>query len=223
MVMRNQVWGRGLLALALLGCMAQTAWAEDKRADREREALRRAQQQAQQMQKEKAELQSKLAASEQEKTTWATERQKLSAQAGSAQQKLKALGLQNEQLQAALDATTAEKTSVAAQLQEWTQRATDLGNKLARSDRELQQALADKKQLQMVLAQRDKTLAAYLEKNRQLYQAGRTVIDQCKDQSAGSMLLRLEPFTGIQMVEVENRLEQQRDALDAHKIIPDEQ
>ena len=221
--MKNLTINRICSIAVLLALMSHSVFAQDKRAEREREALRRAQQQAQQMQKEKADLEGKLASIEQEKTTLGAERSKLSAQVGTAQKRLKEETLKTEQLQKALDVLTAEKTTLTAQLQESTQRTTELGGKLAVSDRDLRQALSEKRQLQMVVAQRDKTLASYLESNRQLYQAGRKVIDQCKDQSAASTLLRLEPFTGLHLVEVETRLEKQRDALDSFKIVPEEQ
>jgi hypothetical protein len=60
------------------------------------------------------------------------------------------------------------------------------------------------------------------DKNLKLYQYGRNLIDQCRDHSASDAVLRLEPFTGIQRVAIENLLEEYRDKLDAQKVRTDE-
>jgi hypothetical protein len=56
------------------------------------------------------------------------------------------------------------------------------------------------------------------DRNAKLYAVWRSVIDECRDRSVKDTLLRLEPFTGIARVEIENRLEAQRDQLDAQKL-----
>jgi hypothetical protein len=50
-----------------------------------------------------------------------------------------------------------------------------------------------------------------------LYATGRELIDQCRDRSASDAVLRLEPFSGMGRVDLENRLEAVRDQLDSNK------
>jgi len=67
------------------------AWSQDKPASREREALRRVQQQMQQVRQEKLALEEKLAGFEQEKD-------KLAGQVNDAQTRAKSASAKNQQL-----------------------------------------------------------------------------------------------------------------------------
>jgi hypothetical protein len=51
-----------------------------------------------------------------------------------------------------------------------------------------------------------------------LYLHGRDLVESCRDRSAFDSVLRLEPFTGLRRVELENTLEEYRDKLDAQRI-----
>lgn len=187
------------------------AWSQDKPASREREALRRVQQQVQQVRQEKTALEEKLAGFEQEK-------EKLAGQVNDAQARAKSASAKNQQLQVALDAMTQEKQALQTQKTELEQRLAELTTKHASTERELAQTQVQKKQTESTLSTRDQQVASCEDKNLKLYQHGRGLIEQCRDRSATDVLLRLEPFTGIKRVGLENVLEEYRDKLDAQKL-----
>ena len=212
----------GLLILLVLGNTFPTgnAWSEDKRASREREALRNAQQQVQQLRQEKTALEEKLASFEQEKAKLAQEKKKLAGQISGAQARAESEGTQRQQLQLSLDIMTEQKETLQTQKAELDQRLAELTTKQTNTENELTQAQAQKKQMESTLVTRDQQVTLCEDKNFKLYQHGRNLIEQCRDRSATDVMLRLEPFTGIKQVEIENLLEEYRDKLDAQKLIP---
>lgn len=214
----------GLLILLVLAStfLTSNAWSEDKRVSREREALRNAQQQVQQLRQEKTALEEKLASFEQEKAKLAQEKKKLAGQVNGAQARAESESTQRQQLQLALDAMTQEKETLQAQKTELDQRLAELTTKQASIERELAQTQAQKKQVESTLLTRDQQVNICEDKNFKLYQYGRNLLEQCRDRSAADVVLRLEPFTGIKQVEIENLLEGYRDQLDAQKLVPAE-
>ena len=199
--------------------LTSNVWSQDKPASREREALRRAQQQVQQIRQEKTTLEEKLASFEQEKTALVQEKEKLAGQMNGAQARAKSESAKGQQLQLALDAMTQEKQTLQAKTAELDQRLAELTTKHANIERELAQTQAQKKQAQSTLSMRDEQVASCEDKNMRLYRYGRDLIGQCRDHSATDAVLRLEPFTGIKRVAIENLLEEYRDKLDTQKLI----
>lgn len=204
------------LASALV---AGDAWGQDKRASREREALRRTQQQVQQMRQEKTALEEKLAGFEQEKAVLSQEKEKQADQLRGAEARANSEGAKRRQLQAALEAMTREKQALQAQKDELDRLVTELTAKQANTTQQLTQSQAQHKQVETTLATRDKQVATCEEKNIMLYRHGRDLIDQCTDRSATDAMLRLEPFTGIRRVGIENMLEEYRDKFEAQKLV----
>lgn len=210
-----------LVPLVLAGALSGgNAWSEDKRVSREREALRNAQQQVQQLRQEKATLEEKLATFEQEKARLAQEKKKLAGQINGAQARAESESTQRQQLQLMLDAMTQEKDTLQAQKAELDQRLAELTTKQTHIENELAQIQAQKKQMESTLLTRDQQVTLCESKNLKLYQHGRDLVEQCRDRSATDAMLRLEPFTGIKRVEIENLLEEYRDKLDAQKLVP---
>ena len=211
-----------LLALVLLAntLTLSSAWAEDKRASREREALQRARQQVQQITQEKAALEGKLAGYEEEKAALAQEKEKLAGKARNAEARASGEGRKRQQLQAALDAVTKEKESLLEQKSDLEKRLIEMTAKQTQSARELEATLAQKKQADATVISHKKQVASCEDQNLKLYQYGRDLIEQCRDRSATGAVLRLEPFTGIKRVEIENLLETYRDKLDKEKLQP---
>jgi len=191
--------------------LASNAWSQDNRASRERIALRRAQQQVQQATQEKKALEEKLLGIEQEK-------EKLAGQIDGAQAQVKSESAKNRRLQLSLDTLTQEKQTLLAQKLELDQRFVELATKHAGTEQELAQSQAQNKQLQSTLLTRDQQVSSCEDKNVKLYQYGRDLIGQCQDHSATDLVLRLEPFTGIKRVEIENLLEEYRDKFDTQKL-----
>ena len=105
-----------------------------------------------------------------------------------------------------------------AQKGEFDQRLTELTTKQTNTERELAKTLAQRKQAESMIVARDQQVASCQEKNVMLYRHGRDLIEQCRDRSATDAVLRLEPFTGIKKVAIENLLEEYRDKLDAGKV-----
>ena len=223
-------------ALVLLAAMflAGQALGQDKAASREREALRRVQQQVQQLRQEKTALEEKLATAEQEKAKLSKEneslaqartglerdRKKLAGQVTLADKQTKEEATKALQLQALLDAANQDRQALAAQKAGLETRLAELAAKNATTERELAQVVAVRTRVESNLGIRDKELESCEGKNVQLYTHGRSLIDQCRDRSATDRVLRLEPFTGIGRVALENNLEEYRDKFDAQKLIP---
>ena len=193
-------------------------WSQDKPASREREALRRAQQQVQQIRQEKTALEEKLATFEQERKALIQEKEKLARQIDGAQARTKSESAKGQQLQLTLDALTQDKQTLQAKTAELDQRLAELTSKHASTERELAQTQEQKKQAQSTLLARDQHVASCEDKNISLYRYGRDLIGQCRDDSATDAVLRLEPFTGIKRVAIENLLEEYRDKLDSQKL-----
>ena len=203
-----------LMVFALTSAvLSGTAWCQDDRASRERIALRRVQQQVQQALQEKTALEEKLRGTEQEKD-------KLAGQINGAHARAKSESAKNQILQSALDAMTQEKQTLQTQKAELDQRFTDLTAKNAGTERELAQAQAQNKQYQSTISKRDQQVSSCEGKNTKLYLHGRELIGQCRDHSATDAVLRLEPFTGIKRIEIENILEDYRDKLDSERLLP---
>jgi chromosome segregation ATPase len=210
-------------ALALLcltgALLGGNAWAQDKAASREREALRKAQQQMQQVKQEKAALEAKVAGVEQEKNQLAAEKAKLAGQVRGSQARAKEDAAKSKALLVERDALAQDKQALLTQKTSLEKQLADMSAKLANTEQQLTQIRAQKVQTDSNLTARVQQLASCEDKNAKLYTHGRDLIKQCTDRSATDTLLRLEPFTGIKRVGIENVLEEYRDKLDAEKLI----
>lgn len=210
-------------ALAMLSGLAlPAAIGADKKASREREALQRARQQVQQLSQEKAALEAKLAGFEQEKAALAQEKEQLAGKIQDAETRAAGEGRKRTQLQRTLDAASKEKQSLLEQKNDLEKRLADMTARQATTARELAATQTQKQQADATAESRGRQIASCDDKNMKLYQHGRDLIEQCRDRSKTDTLLRLEPFTGIKRVEIENLLESYRDKLDAQKLLPSE-
>ena len=217
--MRNGLKTLSLLLIILGSLSSSWVWAQEKPGAREREALRRVQQQLQQVRQEKSAAEEKLASVEKEKTALKEDRDKLAAQVGSAQARAKAETAKVQKSQASLDSMSLDKQTLQTAKVDLEKQLADLTVKLATSQKELSQVQAKQKQSLSTLVVRDQQIAACEQKNVALYRHGRDLIDQCRDRSATDAVLRMERFTGIKRVEIENMLEEYRDRLDAEKSV----
>lgn len=203
------------LSLALLVCMAAVAphaEASDKKASREREALRRVQQQLSQAQGD-------LTAAEQDKARLAADLAK--AQASSKAEAGKAASLQHglATSKQQLMAVTAELAQVKETLAATAQQLADTRKTLADTTQTLQQTEAEKRRLETVKASNERDIASCEHKNLALYEVGRSLMDRFEHKSCGEILAEKEPFTGIRKVETENLMEEYRDKLDEQKMV----
>lgn len=214
-----------VLALILVGItlLGNSACADDKRSSREREALRRVQQQMQQMAQEKAALEQKVSGFEQEKSALSGEKDALAKKAQGAESRVAVETRKRQRLEQELETARKENQSLLEQKAEVEKRLLEMTATQTDSARQLAVLQGEKKQNEASLATREKQIAVCEDSNLKLYQYGRDLIKQCRDHSATDAVLRLEPVTGIKRVEIENLLEEYRDKLDAQKLIPDEQ
>lgn len=202
---------RALLLALLTTSLALPAMAQDdKRASREREALRRAQQQVQKSTQDLSALQQKFDAAEQE-------RAKLADEVGGAQTRAQNEAARGQRLQRDLQTVTSERDALKTRSAEQEGKLQELTAKLAQLDRDLTVARQRGQQLDTQGAGLREQVAACENRNTQLYATGRSLIEQCRDRSAKDTVLRLEPFTGMGRVGIENMLETHRDKLDEHK------
>jgi chromosome segregation ATPase len=189
------------------------AQAEDAKPNREREALRKTQQQLAQTNKERTALQEKMTAAEKDL-------EDLRKNVGQLQSRSNSEGTKNKALQAELAAAVSESQTLRAQKSDLEQRLASANTRIASSEKDLLQAQSQRKLLTENLQAKNQQVTACLQNNKDLYTAGRGLIEQCRDESTSARLLRLEPLTGTSKVFLENQLEAYRDKLDAAKILP---
>ncbi|OYZ55848.1 MAG: hypothetical protein B7X81_13155 [Hydrogenophilales bacterium 17-61-76] len=196
-------------------CMAAVslhAEASDKKSGREREALRRVQQQL-------VQAQGQIATLEQEKAKLTEDLGKSQAaskvaedQAASLQREVKA-GKQQQSSQAKeLVLVKAESSTTAQQL-------ADMRKSLDETTQALKQATADKNNLEAVKGHNEREIGVCESKNMALYGLGRSLMERFEHKTCGEILVQGEPFSGLNKVEVENLLEEYRDKLDDQKLI----
>ena len=205
----------GVLSMVLLLCLAGLslhAGAADKKAGREHEAMRRAQQQL-------AQAQGQIATLEQENA-------KLTGNLGKSQAAAKAAEGQSASLQHEVKAGKQQQSSQAKELAQVkadlgtaAQQLADTRKNLDETSRALQQASADKNALQALKSRNEREIGACESKNLALYKLGRSLMERFENKSCGETLTQGDPFTGIKRVETENLLEEYRDKLDEQKLI----
>lgn len=201
---------------ALIASLCSPVFSQEQ-SSRERQALRRAQQQVQKTSSELAAAQEKITAAEAEKA-------KLDIELGGAQDSLRVESVKARKLQQQLLALKAESDEFRQLSNEQKvageQRVLELGLRVAQLEKEIAVARDKGAQLEAVRVVQSQRIAVCEDHNAKLYAVGRSVVDECRERSAKDTVLRLEPFTGIAKVGIENRLEAQRDLLDAQKIQP---
>jgi chromosome segregation ATPase len=205
----------GALTLTISLCLAGASFhaeASDKKAGREREALRRVQQQL-------VQAQGQIAVLEQEKA-------KLTEGMGKAQAASKTAEGQSAILQREVKAGKQQQSSqanelalVKAELNTTAQQLADTRKRLDETTMALKQADSDKSNLEAVKTRNEREISACESKNLALYGLGRNLMERFENKSCGEILAQSDPFTGIKKVETENLLEEYRDKLDDQKII----
>ena len=204
------------LAVAMLPLGATAA---DKKANRDREMLRRVQVQLQQAQgqvssleAEKAQLSKDLESAQ--KTVKSTQRKVTRLSRDLQSERTRREGVEKELAQSRLDLASTRQ-----HLEETTGRLTETSKTLARTNQTLAATEADKTRLEGIKARNEREIASCEDKNLKLYQTGRELMLRFQRKTCGEVMAQGEPFTGLKRVEVENLLEEYRDKLDAQKLI----
>lgn len=205
---------RILLAL-LIGLLAlPAAAASDKKANREKEMLRRVQSQLQQSEGERAALAEAKAKLDKDLAT-------SKKQSGALSRKLKGLTTELDEAKKQLEQSTqdleAARLENSALKERLAKTETDLNQtrqQLATTSQTLRVTEADKRQLESLRKHHEKVIADLSERNRRLYEVGREVLDSWQ-RVAGS---KSDPVLGLKRVEIENLGEAIRDRLDTERI-----
>lgn len=200
---------RAILFLILAATMAAPAWAAGE--SRERQMLRRTQQQVQQLDRARAQAEQDRAAALADKEALARE---IAGEIVTARRERAARGRLERELKAArneLDALRARLGDTEKQL------ADNLVRQQADAQA-LTQLHTVKKRTEHELAGASRDLAACRAHNGQLYGLGREMMQKYREKTCADALAQVEPFTGLKRVEVENLLETWLDRLDREKV-----
>jgi len=194
---------RLLLLVAVIAAQPALA-AEDKKASREREQIRKLQQAQVQLESDKTKLQ-------QEKTQLETQGKELAEKSAKTEKSLAAANQRNSVLRKQQDATKAELDKVQRKLEETAAREKVLSARLASSE-------GQNKKLQAALTASQSEVNVCETKNEALYLHGRELQAKFDGQSTLDKLLAKEPVFGIKRVEIENTVQEYRDKFDAGKF-----
>jgi chromosome segregation ATPase len=210
-----------LIVAALLLLFANDALAQAaKQGDRDRETIRRLQQQLQKAQQdaagarnEKAELEKQLAAQKDELEKQRAELPKAQGEASRERGRRQSAEGEAEKLKAQL----AERDKALAE-------ARARGDDLARRERDALAVIAERdrglKAYQADLGRQNKEILACEAKNAQLYALNVEILERYRTKSVADVLAREEPFTGLRNVEVFNVVQEYRDKLDGQRVVP---
>lgn len=204
------------LVTALFGAALPAQGQEDKKAAREREALRRVQQALRQSEEQRAALQTENAA---------------------LQDKLKAASAKADQLAAAelrLDAERRRASRLDADLAKSRQAIAEMEKKLADAGARYEHLSQEHADALRTIASRDAQLkvqvavltqtrgeiAACEKKNLKLYGYGNELMQRYREKSAFEAIRQAEPLTGLQQAQIDNLLEEYRDKLQAQRAGP---
>jgi len=211
---------RLFLAMAIAVMLWSSASANsDPKASREREALRRAQMQLQQ-------VQGQISTLEQEKAQLGKERDQARKEARSVQARLRRSerGLADEKARGEqwvkeIEALKQDLASTRSRRAETESKLAETAKTLSQTQQNLARTEADKRALESVKARQEREIGACEGKNLKLYQIGRELMTRFEQKTCGEILAQKEPFTGLRRVQVENLLEEYRDKLDEQKLI----
>ena len=203
---------RSILIFILAAAVSTPAWAASE--SREKQLLRRMQQQVQQLEQARAQA-------EQEKATALADKESAELEVG----KLKASKRQLAGERSARSRAERDLKALQVETEALKVRLADTEKMLADSVK-LQRETADKlaqtesanRQTGNQLAGKHQDLKRCQTHNDSLYTLGREMMQKYRDKSCQDALAQAEPFTGLKKVEMENLLETWRDHLDREKL-----
>ena len=203
---------RAMLMFVMVTMMASPVWAAKE--SREKQMLRRMQQQMQQVEQARALAEQEKAAALAEKETLASEIDKLRADSATAKRERVTrtrLEHENRSIQAQLDALKTKLAETEKALADSQAQQRETANTLAQIE-------SAKKQSETQLTGTRQDLKQCQTHNGKLYGLGRDMMNKYRDKTCQDALAQAEPFTGLKKVEVENLLETWRDQLDREKL-----
>jgi len=218
----NSVNASFLLGLILVTSLfANAALAADKKD----KASRRAQQMVQQIQQEKAELQSRLDQETQAKAMLEADMAKATEENTALKAKLTTANRTIDTLQTGLKEMTAERLSFEAKLMKTQIELDATKTALSDSDNKYKTALYDLKvkELQRAtltnsLLQKSKVIDSCVAKNAKLYDYGLDLVKLYENPSQYKKIVLTEPFSQLKRVELENILQEFNDKVDEQRV-----
>lgn len=200
------------LCMLFLGLSVSSAWAAND--SREKQMLRRMQQQVQQTEQARA-------LAEQEKATVLADKENLEREldkAKSAGRKLSGERAARNRAEHDLKAAQAEIEVLKGKLAETETRLAEAQTQFRTTTETLVQTESVKKQTESQLADTRQNLQQCRTHNGRLYSLSREMMAKYRDKSCQDALAQAEPFTGLKKVEMENLMETWRDQADRDRL-----
>ncbi len=224
-MVKKCIWAVGVLLLALT---APNSFGQqgDKRAVREREAMRR-------LQVEQQQLSSQVQALESEKAKLASDTATKEKELGELKSRLKKKEaaeskLRNElktriaQVRADLEKVEVRYTQVSNDLKYMTESNARNAALIKARDAEIKDLNGKLEAQRAVIARQTQLLSAAEEKNKMLVKIGRDLMGRYKDKGVMDALRQREPFTQIERVRIQNTLQEYDEKLEAQRLaLPD--
>ena len=199
---------------------------DDRRVSREREMLRRLQDQTKKAEQEKMslvveleELKKKLKGAEQGAAKVGRRSRDTEKSLAQAEQRNAALVVEKVNLTERLDQMQKSLEEVRGDLARAEEKLSESGAALALAAQTRQTQKAEIDRAQSVLGQRDREIAACEVKNLKLYEYNVELLGRYQGKGFLDVLKQKEPLTGLKGVEMDNLLEEYRDKLDAQQIV----
>jgi len=207
---------RFVLSLLLVTMTGAPAWAANE--SREKQMLRRMQQQVQQIDQARAQAVQEKAVALADKDTTERQLEKIRSGEATSKRQLASERAARSRAEADLKALRAESDALKARLAATEKQLADSVALQGATAQTLAQVESAKKQTEGHLAAKAHDLQVCQTHNGQLYAIGREMMQKYRDKSCQEALAQAEPFTGLKKVEVENLLETWRDRLDREKL-----
>ncbi|MBU1396666.1 MAG: hypothetical protein KKE84_11105 [Gammaproteobacteria bacterium] len=192
------------------------SWAAND--SREKQMLRRMQQQVQQLDRARAQSEQEKAEALTDKEAAERELEKVRSDEAARKRQLASERAARSRAETGLKALQAESDALKVRLADTEKRLADSVALQQATAQTLAQVESAKKQTEGALAGKAHALQACQTDNGRLYAIGREMMVKYRDKSCQDALAQAEPFTGLKKVEVENLLEAWRDQLDREKI-----
>lgn len=200
------------LLLAMLALTASPSWAAND--SREKQMLRRLQQQVQQLDQARLQAEQEKATVLADKDALAREMEKLRSEGDVARRER----TMRSRLERELKAAQSELEASRARLADTEKQLAESQAQQRTTMQALVQTESAKKHTETELVDNRQNLKQCLAHNGQLYVIGREMMEKYRDKSCQDALAQVEPFTGLKKVEVENLMETWRDQLDRDRF-----
>lgn len=205
-----------VLILVLAGWVVAPAWAAGE--SRERQMLRRLQQQMQQINQALTQAEQEKATALADKEQAERELENVRSDTVSARRQLTGERTARNRMERDVLALKTEKKALETRVADLEKQVADSAIQQRAHVQTITQAEAQARQVTSTLGRTEETLNTCQKHNNQLYALGRELMVKYREKSCRDALLEAEPFTGLKKVEVENLLEVWRDRLDREKL-----